>query len=113
MNKSLLSGRPNRGWKWSRLVSLLLLSGGLAPLATHTAYAQVVGTHTVTGKITSDNGEALPGVTIVVKGTTTGVTTGVDGNYSVTVPDDNSVLVISSIGFVKQEIAVGKRTSLS
>jgi TonB-linked SusC/RagA family outer membrane protein len=113
MNKRLPASRPQRGRKWSRLATLLLLSGSLAPLAPKAAYAQVAGAHTVTGKITSDNGEALPGVTVVVKGTTTGVTTGPDGTFSLTVPGDNSVLVISSIGFVKQEIAVGTRTSLS
>jgi TonB-linked SusC/RagA family outer membrane protein len=113
MNKNLPSARPYRGWKWSRLVPLLLLSGGAASLAPHFAYAQVAGTHTVTGKITSDNGEALPGVTVVVKGTTNGVTTDANGNYTLTVPNDNSVLVISSVGFTKQEVAVGKRTNLS
>jgi TonB-linked SusC/RagA family outer membrane protein len=113
MNKSLPFARSYRSWKWSRLVSLLLLSGGIAPLAPRFAYAQVAGTHTVTGKITSDNGEALPGVTILVKGTTNGVTTDVNGNYTVTVPNDNSVLVISSVGFTKQEVTVGNRTSIS
>jgi TonB-linked SusC/RagA family outer membrane protein len=113
MNTSLPTSRPQRGWKWSRLVTLLLLSGGLAPMVPQAAYAQVAGAHTVTGKITSDNGEALPGVTIVVKGTTTGVTTGVDGTYTVSVPADNSVLIISSVGFQKKEVAVGSRTNLS
>jgi TonB-linked SusC/RagA family outer membrane protein len=113
MNKSLPFARSSRSWKWSRLVSLLLLSGGVAPLAPRFAYAQVAGTHTVTGKITSDNGEGLPGVTILVKGTTNGVTTDVNGNYTVTVPNDNSVLVISSVGFTKQEVTVGNRTSIS
>ncbi|OGX83705.1 hypothetical protein BEN49_12175 [Hymenobacter coccineus] len=77
------------------------------------AYAQVAGAHPVTGKVTSDNGEGIPGVTVVVKGTTTGATTDVSGNYSLTVPDDNSILVFSSIGYAKQEVAVGKRTSVS
>jgi TonB-linked SusC/RagA family outer membrane protein len=113
MNKSLPLARSSWSWKWSRLVSLLLLSGGVAPLAPRFAYAQVAGTHTVTGKITSDNGEALPGVTVVVKGTTNGVTTDADGKYTVTVPNDNSVLIISSVGFAKQEIAVGNRTSIN
>ena len=66
MNTSLPSSCPQRGWKWSRLVSLLLLSGSLAPLAPKAAYAQVAGAHTVTGKITSENGEARPGGTVVV-----------------------------------------------
>ncbi|GAA4506044.1 TonB-dependent receptor [Hymenobacter ginsengisoli] len=99
--------------KWSRLVPLLLLSGGLAPLAPQVAYAQVAGTHTVTGRVTSDNGEGIPGVTVVVKGTTTGATTDANGNYSLNVPGDNSVLVFSSIGYTRQEIAVGKRTNVS
>jgi TonB-linked SusC/RagA family outer membrane protein len=113
MNTRIPSPRLVRGWKWSRLVTLLLLSGGLAPLAPKAAYAQVAGAHTITGKITSDNGEALPGVTVVVKGTTNGVTTDAEGKYTLSVPDDNSILVISSIGFVKQEIAVGRRTDIS
>ncbi|MVN76722.1 SusC/RagA family TonB-linked outer membrane protein [Hymenobacter sp. HMF4947] len=113
MNTRIPSSRPLRGWKWSRLVPLLLLSGGLAPMVPQAAYAQVAGAHTVTGKITSDNGEGIPGVTVVVKGTTVGATTDVNGNYTVSVPDDSSILVFSSVGFAKQEIAVGKRTSLS
>jgi TonB-linked SusC/RagA family outer membrane protein len=113
MNTRIPSSRPVRGWKWSRLVPMLLLSGGLVPLAPRAAYAQVAGAHTVTGKITSDNGEGIPGVTVVVKGTTTGATTDVSGSYTVNVPGDNSILVFSSIGYVKQEIAVGKRTNVS
>jgi TonB-linked SusC/RagA family outer membrane protein len=113
MNTPIPSFRRLKSAKWSRLVPLLLLSGGLAPLLPQAAYAQVAGAHTVSGKITSDKGEALPGVTVVVKGTTNGVTTDASGNYSLTVPDDNSTLVISSVGFTKQEIAVGNRTSLS
>ncbi|MDO7888042.1 SusC/RagA family TonB-linked outer membrane protein [Hymenobacter cheonanensis] len=113
MNTRIPSARPLKGLKWSRLVPLLLLSGGLAPLAPQVAYAQVAGTHTVSGRITSDNGEGIPGVTVVVKGTTTGATTDADGNYTVTVPNDNSVLVFSSVGYTRQEVAVGKRTNLS
>jgi TonB-linked SusC/RagA family outer membrane protein len=99
--------------KWSRLVPLLLLSGGLAPLLPQAAYAQVAGAHTVSGKITSANGEGIPGVTIVVKGTTNGTTTDVDGKYTISVPNDNSVLVLSSVGFAKQELAVGSRTTIN
>lgn len=113
MNTRLPSSRPLKGLKWSRLVPLLLLSGALAPLAPQVAYAQVAGAHTVTGRVTSDNGEGIPGVTVVVKGTTTGATTDANGNYTLNVPDDNSVLVFSSIGYTKQEIVVGKRTNVS
>jgi TonB-linked SusC/RagA family outer membrane protein len=113
MNTRIPSSRPLRGLKWSRLVPLLLLSGGVAPLVPQAAYAQVAGAHPVTGRVTSDNGEGIPGVTVVVKGTTTGATTDVNGNYTVTVPNDNSILVFSSVGYTRQEIAVGKRTNVS
>jgi TonB-linked SusC/RagA family outer membrane protein len=113
MHKPIPSFRRLNSAKWSRLVPLLLLSGGLAPLLPQAAYAQVAGAHTVSGKITSANGEGIPGVTIVVKGTTNGTTTDVDGKYTISVPNDNSVLVLSSVGFAKQELAVGSRTTIN
>ncbi|MBO2010096.1 SusC/RagA family TonB-linked outer membrane protein [Hymenobacter negativus] len=58
----------------------------------------------LTGKVTSPNGEGLPGVTIVVKGTTLGTTTNPDGSFSVSVPDKSGTLVFSFIGFHTQEI---------
>jgi TonB-dependent starch-binding outer membrane protein SusC len=64
----------------------------------------------VRGRVTSAAGEALPGVAVVVKGTTTGVSTDVSGNYAITVPDENSVLVFSYIGFTTQEINVAGRS---
>jgi TonB-linked SusC/RagA family outer membrane protein len=68
---------------------------------------------TVSGRVTtSSEGTALPGVSVLVKGTTTGLTTDSDGRYSITVPDESSVLVFSFIGFVTQEIVVGNRTTI-
>lgn len=60
---------------------------------------------TITGLVTSTDGEPLPGVSIVVKNTRTGVTTDFDGNYSVEAPAD-AILVFSYIGFKKKEISV-------
>ncbi len=59
----------------------------------------------VTGRVTQANGEALPGVTVLVKGTAQGTSTGVDGSFSLTAPE-GSTLIFSYIGFVRQEIAV-------
>lgn len=64
----------------------------------------------VSGKVTDATGEALPGVTIVIKGGKGGTTTNVDGNYQLTVPDGNAVLVFSFTGFTSQEVAVGGRS---
>lgn len=72
------------------------------------AFAQ----RTVTGRVTDETGEGLPGVNVVIKGTTNGVTTDLDGNYSISVPDDNAVLVFSSVGMASQEISVSARSNI-
>ncbi|GAB3637242.1 TonB-dependent receptor [Hymenobacter arcticus] len=64
----------------------------------------------VAGRVMQPNGEGLPGVTVLVKGTTIGTTTGADGSFSLNVPE-NSTLVFSSIGFKTQELAVTGATS--
>jgi TonB-dependent starch-binding outer membrane protein SusC len=67
----------------------------------------------ITGKVTSatDN-SALPGVSVVVKGTTNGTATGVNGDFSIEATDAN-VLVISFIGFVSQEVPIGNKTTIN
>lgn len=67
---------------------------------------------TVKGIVKDNTGEPLPGVSIVVKGTTTGVTTDFNGNYTITVPSGNSVLAVSYVGFANQEVTVGNRTEI-
>ena len=65
---------------------------------------------TVTGTVTSaTDGTTLPSVTIRLKGSGEGTTTGLDGNYRIQVPGPDAVLVFSFIGFIDQEIAVGSR----
>jgi TonB-linked SusC/RagA family outer membrane protein len=64
---------------------------------------------TVTGKVTASDQTTIPGVSILVKGTTTGTVTDADGNYSVKVPDATAILVFSSIGYLSQEVPVGDR----
>ncbi len=65
----------------------------------------------ITGKVQDDSGP-LPGVSIVVKGTTTGTTTDFDGNYEISVTGSNSVLVVSYIGYKTTEVQVGNRTNI-
>lgn len=67
---------------------------------------------TITGKVTSVKGETLPGVNIVIKGTTKGTTTDKDGQYSIDVRK-NQTLIFSFLGYQLQEIAVGDQTQLN
>ena len=69
---------------------------------------------TVAGTVTAaDNGEPLPGVSVLVKGTQAGTTTDQRGEFSVNVPDQGAVLVFSFVGYVAQEVKVGSQTRLS
>ncbi|AGA78662.1 SusC/RagA family TonB-linked outer membrane protein [Echinicola vietnamensis] len=73
------------------------------------SFAQEVITGTV---IDSGEGEPIPGASVLLKGTTTGTTTDFDGNFSISVPDGEAILVFSFIGYEKQEITVGNRSKI-
>ena len=65
----------------------------------------------VEGNVTSaDDGSALPGVSVVVRGTTIGAVTDFEGNFSITVPDELAVLMFSFVGMLTQEVPVGSLT---
>jgi TonB-linked SusC/RagA family outer membrane protein len=66
---------------------------------------------TVSGRVTSsDDGAALPGVNVVLKGTTTGTVTDFDGRYSLNVPETGGTLLFTFIGLTTQEIEIGTRS---
>ncbi|MBK6967380.1 MAG: TonB-dependent receptor [Bacteroidales bacterium] len=92
--------------KKAKQLLILLFTIGIMPLV----MAQTVK---VTGKVTNaGTGETLPGVTIVVKGTTSGVSTDIDGNFSLDV-SPTATLVISFVGMETQEIPVQGRTLIN
>jgi len=66
---------------------------------------------TVSGTVTdAETGEALPGVNVLLKGTGTGITTDLDGNYKISVPSDGGTLVFTFIGMEKVEVNIGARS---
>ncbi|MDJ1472585.1 TonB-dependent receptor [Xanthocytophaga flava] len=73
--------------------------------------AAVAQSKTVTGKVT-DKAEPLVGVTVVVKGTTTGTVTNEKGAFSIKVPGDDAILIFSSVGYTAQEVAVGSKSEI-
>lgn len=68
---------------------------------------------TIKGTVTDEKGEQLPGVSIIIKGTTRGTTTNINGEYSIAVPDDKAILTFSFVSYVAQEIMVDKKTTLN
>jgi len=91
-------------WK-SGVLSLLLLVFALS-----TIFAQQ---RTVTGSVTSEDEGALPGVNIVVQGTTQGAVTDGQGNYTISVSGDDATLVFSFIGYTTQAVPVGGQTTIN
>jgi TonB-linked SusC/RagA family outer membrane protein len=68
---------------------------------------------TVTGVVTDQRGLPLPGVTVVVKGTTTGTVTNSDGNFSLAIPNDAEILQFSFVGMRTQELPIEGRTTFT
>ena len=74
------------------------------------AYAQQ---KTVTGKVKDEGGLPLPGVSVIIEGTSTGTVTGIDGDFSLSNVSNSTTLVFSFIGMTTQEIVVGNQTTIN
>jgi TonB-dependent starch-binding outer membrane protein SusC len=68
---------------------------------------------TIKGRVTDEKGEGLPGATVSIKGTGRGVSTNPNGEFTISVPNEQAILVVSFIGYTPQEIVVGSRTSIN
>jgi TonB-linked SusC/RagA family outer membrane protein len=67
----------------------------------------------IQGKVSDDSGQPVPGVHILVKGTTVGTTSDANGDYQLAVSDNNAVLVFSFIGYITQEVNIENRTTIN
>jgi Ca-activated chloride channel family protein len=63
---------------------------------------------TITGKVTDENNAPLPGVNVIIKGSKQGAVTGLNGEYSINLPDSNAVLVFNYVGYMAEEVKVRK-----
>jgi len=66
----------------------------------------------ITGTVSDETGQPLPGATIQIKGTSIGITTDFDGNFSIEVPDEDAVLVVSYLGYATQEVSTTGKSNL-
>lgn len=100
--------KPITMLKYFKTPHLLLMCLLLA--CTTTAFAQT----TVSGRVVSaEDQTGLPGVSIIVKGTSTGTTTNADGDYTLAVPGSDAILVFSFVGFRNQEVLAGTNTTIN
>lgn len=105
MNKNLLRNLLSLGlWRAKCMMTLVLLS-----MSGSILYAQT----SVSGTITSgEDSSPIPGVNVLVKGTSSGTISDVDGKYTLDVPSTDATLVFSFVGYITQEIALNGKTSL-
>ena len=82
------------------------------PLLVISALPAVAQTRTISGQVRGSDGGTLPGATVVEQGTTNGTTSGADGGFQLTV-QPRATLIISSIGYTTQTVAVGSQTTLN
>lgn len=107
MNKTFKDFRTKMRIANIQRIPLLLLLFFMIPA--FTVFAQ----KTVKGVVSDVTGEPMIGVNIVIKGTSTGTVTDLDGTYSLQVPNDNVVLVFSYIGYLTSEVVVGNQTTIN
>jgi len=91
---------------------VLFLFTGMMPLSANDNFAIVQQDITITG-VVMEKGDPVPGVSVVIKGTLTGTATGADGKFSLVVPNANTVLVFSYVGYLTQEITVGSQRQIT
>ncbi|WP_166461107.1 TonB-dependent receptor [Flavicella sediminum] len=75
--------------------------------------AEIVQQKTISGTVKDDTGMPLPGASVLVKGSNSGTTTDFDGNFSLTISKNATIIVVSYVGFESQEIALGNKLSFS
>ena len=90
---------------------LLLLGLFAASVSPVTAFGQ--NPTRVSGRITDENGNPLAGVSVVVKGNNQGTTTDESGNFTLNTPSANSVLVVSSVNYITQELKVDGKSNIT
>tara|TARA_R110002072_G_scaffold29258_2_gene92832 strand:- start:12865 stop:16098 length:3234 start_codon:yes stop_codon:yes gene_type:complete len=96
------------------VLGIVLCGSPTAMYATPTPNLEFQQTKTVSGKVvSSEDNMGIPGVSVFIKGTTTGTVTDFDGNYSIIVKSNETALVFSYLGYASQEITIGNKTNIN
>ncbi|UOR05318.1 SusC/RagA family TonB-linked outer membrane protein [Hymenobacter aerilatus] len=97
--------------RFSRHVALLIVLATLFVFLPH--FGQAQANRTITGKVIDANSTGLPGVTIIIPGTTVGTSSGSDGSFELQVPAATTTLSVSSVGYTSQRVDITGKSSIS
>lgn len=102
--------------KIDRLLNLALSGGAVDVVITNNNTilikenrAEIIREQQVSGKVTDTDGVPIPGANILIKGTSLGTTSDFEGNYVIKVPNENNVLIFSSLGYLKKEVRINNQ----
>lgn len=98
---------------WLLVLYLFTVSASISNVYGADGTAVVQQQKSVTGKVVDSTGSPIPGVSVLVKGTTTGAVTDNDGNFNLSIPSDAKTLIFSFVGMKLQEVAVGSKTNFN
>jgi TonB-dependent starch-binding outer membrane protein SusC len=85
---------------------------GLSLLLLNVLHYAVAQDQSISGTVSDENGDPVPGVNVIVKGTSSGTVTDVSGEYRMNVPETAEALIFSFVGYTSQEIEIGNRSTL-
>src|SRR5664279_1328327 len=95
-------------------ISILLMSKRICVLILSILFSFVANAQSILkGVVTSKDGSALPGVSVIVKGTKTGTQTAADGSFTISVPKNSNTLIVSAVGYARQEVPIGGQSLIS
>lgn len=106
--KLLLHHSKRRVLSFQKLIKFLLI-----PIILISTISSTSAQSSVTGKVIDQNGDPVPGVSVKLKGSTTGATTDPSGNYALSLPTSSGSLIFSYLGFATQEIEISGRTVIN
>lgn len=113
MRRKLQMNAPTYSIRSLLLSLVALLATGSVAFGNALADSRPLGVaEVVSGKVTSGDGESIPGVNIILKGTNMGTVTDMDGKYSIEVPDLNGTLIFTYIGYSTEEVPINGRTTI-
>ncbi|MEX2511912.1 MAG: TonB-dependent receptor [Cyclobacteriaceae bacterium] len=90
------------------LMFLMILSGAM-----NTGHLLAQGSRAVSGMVSNAEGQSIPGATVLVKGTSNGTVTDIDGNFSLTIGSEAEALVVSFVGMITKEVMIGNQSQIN
>ena len=95
-------------------ISIPLMSKRICVLILSILFSFVANAQSILkGVVTSKDGSALPGVSVIVKGTKTGTQTAADGSFTISVPKNSNTLIVSAVGYARQEVPIGGQSLIT